>query len=164
LVLDFLYLVELLFLQDFILPQIFAQKVFVDLITPWILIVFVFRTSWKMFVLAAFAAFLLETHSGAPLGLFACMYWILGILLSYVRHHISWVSFLPWVVIFFISQVFVISFEGMAYWVQNFAPLSFLINAFFPKFLGLALSCVFGLFLIYHFRLDTLEEHRLARR
>lgn len=163
-VLDFLYIAELMILQDFVIPQIFAGEFFLDLITPWILIVFVLRSPLRMFTLGLFTAFLMETHSALPRGLFLCLYWVLGVTLYYVRHHISWASFLPWSVLFFISQIFIVVFEGISYWTQNYSSFSLLTSIFGVNFLSGLLSCFLGVFIIYKFRLDTLEEHRLARR
>ena len=161
---DLLYLVQLLILQDFVLPQILGNKVFIDLLTPWLVIVFVFRNPLRIFTLGFFAVLFLETHSGLPRGLFACLYWVLGVSLYYIRHHISWASFLPWGVVFCVCQLLVLVLEFLAYWTQNFSPLSFISGSFFLSLFNSLLSCAFGLFIIYKFRLDTLEEHRLARR
>ncbi len=161
---DFLYLVELLILQDFIIPQIFAQKIFVDLITPWLMIVFVFRSPLKILSVSALAILLLETHSGFPRGLLACLYWMMGVCVYSLRHHISWASFLPWIAVFFLSQVLVNSLEAVAFWTQNFSPFSFFSFSFLSILVNGMLSCFFGLFVIYTSRLDTLEEYSLARR
>jgi hypothetical protein len=160
--LDFLYLAELLILQDLILPQVFGHKLFIDLLTPWLVMVFVFRAPWRMFTVAAGAVLLLETHSGFPRGLFACLYWILGVFLFYVRHHISWASFLPWALVFSLSQVLVVGLKSVSYWTLNFNS-TFLIQSLLSNLVGISLSTIFGLFVIYKSRLDTLEEQRLAR-
>lgn len=161
--LDLLYIGELLLLQDYIIPQFFAHKVFVDLLTPWMLIVFVFRAPWRMFLLASFAVLLLETHSGLPSGLYICLYWILGVTLYYARHNISWASFLPWGAVFLLSQVLMMGLEGVSYWTQNYSSFRYIASSFSHNFFNGLLSCLFGLFVVYKARLDTLEEQRLAR-
>lgn len=163
LALDILYICELLVLQDYVIPQLFAHKVFIDLLTPWLLIIFVFRPAWRMLLLAALSILLLETHSGLPGGIFVCFYWVLGVGLYFSRHNISWASFLPWGVLFFVSQVFLIVLESISFWILNYSSLFYLGASFSHNLLNGFLSCFFGLFIIYKSRLDTLEEQRLAR-
>lgn len=163
-ILDFLYLAQLLILQDFILPQILGPKFSVDLITPWLTIVFVFRSPARILAVTLIAILLLETHSGLPRGLFFCLYWILGISLFSIRHNISWASFLPWGVVFFLSQLLVACLESLSYWTQNFSPILFAGSSIFFILFKSFFSSLFGLVIIYQFRLDTLEEQRLARR
>ena len=161
---DSLYLLKLLIVQDFILPQCLGFKVFVDLITPWVLINFVFRSPWRMLAIASFAVLLLETHSGLPRGLFACLYWVFGVSMFYLRNSISWTNLLPWAAVFFVAQVGVQILEGLSYWTQNFTSQFFSLHVMIRIFLSSLLSSIFGLFVIYKARLDTMEEHRLARR
>ena len=162
--LELLYIAELLILQDFIFPQILGQKIFIDLLTPWLLILFVFRSPARVLVVALFAILLLETHSGLPRGLFLCFYWILGVSIYFVRHHISWSSPLPWVTVLLLSQVMMAALETLSYWTQNLSPVFFSHTSVLSLILNSALSCIVGLYIVLNFRLDTLQGDRLARR
>lgn len=164
LLLDILYIFELVLIQDFVIPQFTGQWLFIDLLTPWLIILFVFKPFWRIALLGALTSFLLETHSGVSKGLFFCAYWVLASTLFYIRHNISWVNLLPWAATFLIAQSVLITFEGISYWTHNLSLFSFVAQVFFPKVLSGLMSVIFGLFMVYKFRLDTLEEHRLARR
>ncbi len=163
-VLELLYIAELLILQDFILPQIFGHKLFIDLLTPWLVILFVFRSPAHVFLIATAAVLLLETHAGLPRGLLVCFYWSLGIGIHFIRQQISWSSPLPWISVLLLSQAGLAVLETLSYWTQNFSTIYFSHISFVSLIVNRLISCMVGLYIVLYFRLDTLQEHRLARR
>ncbi len=164
LALEFLYIAELVVIQDFVFPQLFGRTLSVDLITPWLMILFVFRAPLRVCLVAVFAILLLETHSAIPRGLYFCLYWMLGVFTFAIRHHISWKSPLPWFSVLALGQVFVVVLENLTFWTQNFVLPVLWYESLFKIIFHIFLSCCFGLFLVMNSSLATLEEYNLAKR
>lgn len=162
--LECLYIAELVVAQDFIFPQIFGHNVSIDMITPWLIILFVFRAPSRVLLVATVAAFLLETHSAIPRGMYFCLYWMLGVFTFAIRHHISWKSPLPWLSVLGLGQVFVVILENLTFWTQNFVLPVLWYESLFKIILHILLSCCFGIFLVMNSSLATLEEYNLAKR
>lgn len=158
-----LYIIFFLVFQDYIIPQLFP-KMYIDLLSPWILISFVLRKPLRFLPLSIFAVILIENHSSWPFAFFFTLYWVFGVFLSLFRQHISWTNFLSWGVLFSLAQLFILVMESVSYGVSKLGNYEGLPYYLVPNISGSFLSILFGLFIVYKFRLDTLEVQRLAQK
>jgi hypothetical protein len=106
--LDIFYLLLVGALQFSIIPSLLGRYVYVDLLTPWLVINFVNQSLARSTVLAVIGALIIETHNAAPAGLFICIYWITLNLIHLVRDTLSWRHATPWIATFVLSELWVV--------------------------------------------------------
>lgn len=109
--LDLVLLLVVGALHHTVIPSLTGSLVPVDLMTPWLVTALVLETLPRGALLAAVAAMILETHTAAPAGLYLCAYWVVAVTLYLTRSTLSWRHAFPWLVTFFVSQLWVIVFE-----------------------------------------------------
>jgi len=109
--LDTLFLLFLAAIQFAILPDIFGRFIYVDLLTPWLIINFVQQPPWRATFLLFVGAMAWETHSVAPAGLYICAYWIMANVLHHVKDTLSWRHSTPWLVSFLCGELWIVLFE-----------------------------------------------------
>lgn len=114
--LELFYIYLIFILQESILPFIFPKLIHIDIITPWLTIIFIRQKLYRSVLFATFASYLLETHSSVPSGMFFCTYFISSVIIVYIRGALSWRHLIPWVVVYCISSLWVISFETFVFW------------------------------------------------
>lgn len=109
--LDIIYLLLIGALHQTVLPSMVGGVMLVDLMTPWLVTTFVAAPLPRATVLGLLGALILETHSAAPAGLYICAYWVIAVVLRLTRTTLSWRHGFPWMVTFFVTEIWVISFE-----------------------------------------------------
>lgn len=156
--LSLLSILILAFLQCFIVPSFLGGHVFVDLLTPWLVVMFVHQPPIRSFILALFVALILETQAAIPLGLYFCAYSGLSSFLYLTRGHISWQNVLPWVVIFPLAELWIIGFEILD-GVSKLGSLDFFNMQFlFYQILRIFFTLGFGFFIMWKWNVFTYEE------
>ena len=120
----------------------------IDLITPWITIACIVKPPLRCFLLCAFAALLVESHSTIPHGLYLYVYAGIGSVLLGVRKHISWQSTIAIPVALWATQAWIFSWELTVILTQNHGEplqverlgLDFAVRMLVVSVLGLAIS------------------------
>jgi len=130
---DFCRVVGLFFVQDTILGAIPFGGLQLDLLSVYVIYAAAFRTMGRAAWVAGLAAYLLETHSAAPIGLYGCVYGALVVILQTLRHHISWHQISTWLMMVFCTELILFLFtclliQSYALELDNF-PLVFWIEA-----------------------------------
>lgn len=105
--LDCLYIFEILIVQDFIIPKLNYKLISIDLLTPWLCLSFIFYTPLRSLVMLLIASLSLESHSAVPLGLYFTSYWMIGSIITLLKHSISWINVSSWVT-YIASSLFLI--------------------------------------------------------
>lgn len=153
------YILILLFFQCFFLPNVFGENLYFDLVTPWLIIIFVYDHSWRAVLLSILAAVTIETQGAIPFGLYMCAYWVLGTLLFFVRSHISWQNFFPWLVVIICSQIWIIGVEEL----EGFLKVGFFSSLapeiFFYQWTRIILATLIGIFMIWNWHILESEEN-----
>ena len=101
----------LFFIQDTLLGGIPFAGVQVDLVSPCIVYFCAFRTMGRALCMALLAAYMIETHSATPMGLYFSVYMGLAVILQATRHHLSWQHFTTWVVTLFCTELVIFLFQ-----------------------------------------------------
>lgn len=108
--LDLIFLLAIIIVQITIIPSLLGRYL-LDIVTPWLVVCFVRQSLAKATFLAFIAAITLENHSSAPAGLYLCTYWILLNTIIFFRPNLSWRHNISWIVVFTISELWLIAFE-----------------------------------------------------
>lgn len=111
LVKDVLFLMFICALHFSVLPSILGRSILVDLLTPWLVVTMVAGPTGKGIFLMLLGAFLMETRTSAPAGMYITSFWMIatGIYLS--RMSLSWRHYLPWFLTLLIAQLWVMLTE-----------------------------------------------------
>jgi len=109
--LDFLYVLAIVLLQQGILPSVFGNRIYFDLLTPWLVVSSVRQSLFTSTFLAMVAALALESRSAVPAGMYICAYWILVNAVHFVRELFSWRHSVPWLFTFAIAGTWIAGFE-----------------------------------------------------
>jgi hypothetical protein len=148
----------LAFIQCFIFPSITKGSLHGDLLTPWLVVLFVHHPPVRSFFLCLLAALILETQAAIPFGLYFCAYGGLGSILYLTRGHISWQNVLPWVVIFPLAEIWIISFEILECLSKVGETEFFTMDFFVFQLLRIAFTLGFGFFIMWKWNIFTHEE------
>ncbi|NRA44888.1 MAG: hypothetical protein HRU09_08035 [Oligoflexales bacterium] len=116
--LDIFYIILIISFQVSILPSLLSYSD-LDLLTPWLVFLFIGLGTGQAMLLALLGAIALENHGTFPAGLYFCSYWIMGTLISLLKKHISWRNTLPWIATFTISQLWIVLFETFVFLVKT---------------------------------------------
>lgn len=116
--LDVFYVILIIALQVSILPSLISYSR-IDLLTPWLVFLFIGLSTGPAMILALLGAIALENHGTVPAGLYFCSYWIMGTLISLFKKNISWRNTLPWIATFGISQLWIVLFETFVFLVKT---------------------------------------------
>lgn len=115
-------LLELFFLfvvfvcQEVILAQVFRfDYLVIDILTPWLTIIFIRQRLINNLIYCLFVSFLLETHSATPVGMYLCIYSVIAVTIVNIRGTLSWRHFFPWMVVYGLCTLWVIGFETFVY-------------------------------------------------
>lgn len=155
---DLSYLLVVITFQVSILPSIFNNS-YIDLLTPWLIYNFIFLRWTSSMPLGLIGALALERNGTHPMGMYMCIYWIIGMVILSVRVHISWRNMLPWLAVFTLAQIWLLVFELLVYIVTTnnvlFITWSYLLGILTRIFFTLSLSVLFYVKLSS----KALEEH-----
>lgn len=94
-----------------ILPTLTGSWLAVDVMTPWLVTAFVAEKLPRAAFVGLVGSVILETHSPAPAGMYACAYWVTLCVLQLTKATLSWRHIFPWVVTYLLAEVWVIGFE-----------------------------------------------------
>jgi hypothetical protein len=155
--LDLILLLVVGALHHTVLPSLTRSLVPIDLMTPWLVTVFVLETLPRAALLALFGALIVETHTAAPAGLYIVAYWVILVALYLTRGTLSWRHAFPWVVTFLLSQAWVIGFETFVLSVSS-GGFPFGIKYVVSQVARLLISVPLGLLLCQHFMVSGLHE------
>ncbi len=110
---DILLCFVLFFVQDTLLGDIPFAGLQVDLVSPCIIYFCAFRSMGRALCLSLLAAYIMETHSATPMGLYFSIYLGLAVILQATRHHLSWHHVTTWVVTVFCTELLIFLFQFM---------------------------------------------------
>jgi hypothetical protein len=108
---DFLFLLIISALHYSVIPSIVGRSILVDLLTPWLVVTMVAGSTSKWIFLTLLGAFLMETRTSAPAGMYLTSYWMIGTGIYLTRTSLSWRHYLPWFLTLLIAQLWVILTE-----------------------------------------------------
>lgn len=111
LALDVIFLLVVGALHHTVLPSLVGGVILVDLMTPWLVVTFVAAPLPRAALIGMLGALILETHSAAPAGLYICSYWVIAVVIRLTRSTLSWRHAFPWMVTFFVTELWVVAFE-----------------------------------------------------
>jgi cell shape-determining protein MreD len=111
--LDVIFLLLVCTVQLCILPQLFFNLIYIDLVTPWLAYIFVMQRGEKSLVIALIAALMLETYTLAPMGLYFCIYPLMLAIIVTIREPLSWRHATPWAVTLGVSLAAVAIAEAL---------------------------------------------------
>ena len=100
-----------------------------DLVTPTITLLAIKSKLRHALALAIIAGCLIETHSAAPLGLYISSYWLITVVIKYIKPHISWRYASSWIYIFFASQMLVVTMTTITLYL-NYKEIDFRLDYF----------------------------------
>lgn len=114
--LELFFLFIIFVVQEVVLAQLFRfDYVVVDILTPWLTIIFIRQRLLSSIIYCLFVSFLLETHSATPVGMYLCIYSVIAVTIVNIRGALSWRHFFPWMVVYGLSALWVIGFETFVY-------------------------------------------------
>jgi len=148
---DYLYLIILATLQTAILPTLLPDYLMIDILTPWITLVFICKKSSSAVIQGFLAAILIETHSATPAGLYICSYWILGTAVTLLRGSMAWHSRVSWVSLIILAQSWVFVTEFFVSFIESQA-LPTDIYFYIGQGFRIIFAAVFGMFLFQNLR------------
>ncbi len=94
-----------------IIPTVTGSWLAVDVMTPWLVTVFVVEKLPRAALIGLVGSIILETHSSTPAGMYVCAYWVMLCVLQLTRATLSWRHIFPWVVTYLVTEIWVIGFE-----------------------------------------------------
>jgi hypothetical protein len=154
---DCAFLLVIVFVQTTLLPSIIGAHVYLDIVTPWLLISFVHHRLSNAIVLALTGALALEMQSAVPAGLYLSSYCIMATVINQIRPTLYWQHFVPWIVIYGASSLWVATFETLVLvMIQHVTTISWqywLMQAF-----RVISSIAFGMYLSHNWKRPPGEE------
>lgn len=150
---DVFYLLLMSALHHTLLPSVVGRYQLVDILTPWIVVTLVAAPLGKGAFLAMLGAFLIETRTTAPSGMYLTGYWMIGIGIYLSKASLSWRHYFPWIVTLTVAQLWIILFELFvnAVILNNFV---FTLQQFLIQSSRLGFAVGFGMILCQRFRTD----------
>ncbi len=148
---DILLLLVVAAVNYVILPSTVNGYLYVDLMTPWLVTCFVLSPLNKSIVLALIAAWIAETHSVAPAGLYFCIYWIIGVGVHVSRSTLSWRHMTPWSLTFLASGLWIFFFETFVQSI-NSPPMLLNLRYLYQQVSEVICTVLLGLILSERFR------------
>jgi hypothetical protein len=148
--LDAVFLLFVGVLHHAVAPTFTGNWLYLDLITPWLVVHFVTQSLPRAALLGAIGALILETHVAAPAGLYFCAYWVIIVTLQLTRSTLSWRHAFPWLVTMAAAQAWVIGFETFVRLV-NEGPGTFRLEDLLHQLTRLIAASLIGLLLARRF-------------
>ena len=108
---DVLSCLVLFFVQETLLGDIPFAGLQMDLVSPFIVYVCAFRSMGRALCIVLLAAYMVETHSATPMGLYFSVYLGLAVILQATRNHLSWYHVTTWVVAVFCTELTIFLFQ-----------------------------------------------------
>lgn len=105
---DLTFMIVLCFLQLSIFQMSILHPLVIDLVTPCAALISVTNSLKRAIPINMLAAFLIETHSASPFGLYICSYWVITVTISLIKAHISWRQISSWVYVLLTAQAFIL--------------------------------------------------------
>lgn len=105
---DITFMLVLCFLQLSALQVSLLHPLVVDLVTPSVALMSVTNSIKRAIPINMLAAFLIETHSASPFGLYVCSYWVITVTISLIKAHISWRQLSSWIYVLVTAQAFIL--------------------------------------------------------
>jgi hypothetical protein len=140
-----------------IIPTVTGSWLAVDVMTPWLITVFVVEKLPRAALIGFIGSIILETHSTTPAGMYLCSYWVMLCVLQLTRATLSWRHLFPWVVTFLLGEIWVIGFETFVGAVYE-SGYQFDWKFFSAKLARVLASMLIGLALSHRFRTLGLAE------
>ena len=111
LVRDLPFLLVVCALHYTIVPSLVGRYLLIDLLTPWLVVTFIAAPTGKGALIALIGAFLMETRTSAPAGMYLTCFWMIGTGIYVSRSSLSWRHSFPWVVTFVVAELWMILAE-----------------------------------------------------
>lgn len=155
--LDAVFVLLVASVQLSILPSLFRHVIYIDILTPWMVYIFVKQTGERSLVLALVAAFMLETYTLAPMGLYFCLYPLILAILVTIREPLSWRHGTPWAVTLAVTLAAVAISEVL---VQAIAlgTLAWPVTTYLSILARILLSWVAGMVIVFYFLDREIKE------
>lgn len=156
--LELFYLFVVFLVQEVFLAQLFRfDYMVIDILTPWLTIIFIRQRIINNLIYCLFVSFLLETHSATPVGMYLCIYSVIAVTIVNIRGTLSWRHFFPWMVVYGLSTLWVIGFETFVYRYADTIPM-FSMNYWICGAARVVIAVAIGMILSRHFRQIDAEE------
>ncbi len=105
----FSYILILGFLEFSFFPKILPSYLHFDLLTPWLVLVYISQPYFRAIMLGFLICITKEAHFIVPAGYFFVPYIMIGCLVFLVREHLSWEKNTSWVFMILIGQIIMTS-------------------------------------------------------
>lgn len=120
---DVIFAMLCLFFQLFLLRGDFFFRVYLDVGTPLVTLIAIKASLKRSLFFSVWLGLLVETHSASPLGMYISGYWVISVVISLVKPHISWRYVSSWVYVIVISQSFIVFMKSFTIYMQSNAPV-----------------------------------------
>lgn len=108
---DLIFLCFICALHYSILPSILGRTILVDILTPWLVVTMIAAPMGRGLFITLVGAFLMETRTSAPAGMYITSFWMIGTGIYLSRLNLSWRHLFPWMLTLFIAQIWIIMTE-----------------------------------------------------
>ncbi len=144
-----------------IIPTLTGSWLAVDVMTPWLVTVFVVEKLPRAAFIGLVGSIVLETQSSTTAGMYVCAYWVTLCVLQLTRATLSWRHIFPWVVTYLLSAIWVIGFETFvgAVYESGYQFDAKFLTAQFARVLA---AMLIGLILSHRFRTLGLAEEEVV--
>ena len=99
------YIIILGFLEFSFFPKILPSYLHFDLLTPWLVLIYISQPHLRALLLGTFICITKEAHFIVPAGYFFVPYIMIGCLVFLIREHISWEKNTSWTFMILIGQM-----------------------------------------------------------
>jgi hypothetical protein len=111
--LDFFWILALAALERTVFDTATGNWLFIDLLTPWMVVGMVTQQPARMFLTGLLIALLRETHSTAPAGFYVTLCFMQASTLILVRPSLSWHHASPWLLTIFLGCLWTVLAESL---------------------------------------------------
>ncbi len=145
---DLIQLYFCFFCQIIVVPHHPVVGPFFDILTPWLVQLFVrARIPYALFFYFI-ASLLAETHSSISAGTYFCTYWIIGFIVVSLRSSIEWENPFPWWVFFMVSELWVMVAEAFVFSTRVEWSLFWSWNYFLVEIIRILASTALGIYFV----------------
>ena len=157
--LDVLFLLLIASIEQAVFPRGLFGYIPIDLICPWLIASIILQPFHGALLQAFLGAWILETSTVAPAGMYLCIFFVFAIVIHLVRNSLSWRHRVPWAVTVFLSMMWIVLFESFVIAItRNSQQLGF--EYCLSQFARLLISTAFG----YLLALDWIRSRHLEEK
>lgn len=155
--LDALFILFIATIQLSILPSLLQDVIYIDLLTPWLIYIFVKQTADRAWLLALVASLMIETYTLAPVGIYFCLYSLILTIIVAVREPLSWRHGTPWAVTIGLALAGIAIFETLIKGI-TLGTLAWPVTTYLAILARTIISWLVGMVLVFHFLDRDVQE------